>query len=404
MLNRRNLIILFFTLVVIMMGFGIIIPLLPFVLENFGGGGKELGFLMAIFSIAQFIFSPIWGSISDRVGRKPILLIGAFGNALAMLFFALSTELWMLYAARGLAGILSSATLPSAMAFIGDSTDEKNRGGGMGVIGAAMGVGMVLGPGIGGTLAKFSMTLPFYVAAILSTIAMVLILLVLPESLKKEQRSTSRKISGLKLKTLWDALFGPLGYLMVLSFIVFFALTNFEGIFPMFTQQRYNYDSVQVGVVMVVVGVVSALVQGFLTGPLTRRFGERMVIKGSLIGSAVGFVLMIFAFNDLTVYLTVGFFVLGNAMLRPGIASLVSRETVEGQGAALGLNNAFMSLGRIVGPIWAGFMLDINLNLPYISGAVVMLVIFVVSFSWLKPKPSRKSGGELIIDAKSAAD
>ena len=148
--NRKNTGILFFTMIVVMLGFGIVIPILPFYVESFGAGGAELGFLMATFALMQFFFSPIWGDLSDRYGRKPFLIIGTFGNGLAMLFFGLSTQLWMLFAARALAGILSAATLPTAMAFIGDSTSHADRGKGMGIIGAAMGVGMVIGPGLGG--------------------------------------------------------------------------------------------------------------------------------------------------------------------------------------------------------------------------------------------------------------
>jgi DHA1 family multidrug resistance protein-like MFS transporter len=146
MSNSRNLIILFLTLVIMMLGFGIIIPILPDMVVGLGGGGIAMGLLMAIYSAMQFLFSPMWGTLSDRFGRKPILMIGVFGNAATMLFLGLSTQLWMMFTARALAGVLSSATLPTAMAYISDSTDERSRGGGMGVVGAAMGLGMVLGP------------------------------------------------------------------------------------------------------------------------------------------------------------------------------------------------------------------------------------------------------------------
>jgi len=160
MFKNRNLAILFTTLVVVMFGFGIIIPIIPFYVERFGGGGMEMGMLMAIFSLMQFIFSPIWGSLSDRIGRKPVLLIGALGNALSLGWMGFATNYWILFAARALAGMLSSATMPTAMAFISDSTDEKQRGGGMGIVGAAFGAGMVLGPGIGGTMAEISLQAP----------------------------------------------------------------------------------------------------------------------------------------------------------------------------------------------------------------------------------------------------
>lgn len=391
--KRRNLAILFFTMVVVMMGFGMIIPILPFFIESFGVSGKGLGLLMAIFSIMQFIFSPIWGGYSDRYGRKPMLLIGALGNAISLVLFGLATELWMVYAARALGGMLSAATLPTAMAYISDTTESKNRGGGMGIIGAAMGTGMVLGPGLGGLLAGESLSTPFFVASGLSLLALFLILIFLPESLPKNQREDGVKIKGFDLKQIWQALFGPLGYLMVLSFMVFFGLTNFEGIFGLYAQHRFNYNPAQVGTVMMVIGLVSAVVQGGLTGPLTHRFGERRVIKASLIGSSVGFLIMLWAYSDLTLYLTVGLFVLANAMLRPGIAALVSMEAQGGQGTALGLANSFMSLGRIVGPLWAGMMFDIQISLPYLSGAVIFLFLYLISFRLLR-RPIRSHLGQ----------
>jgi DHA1 family multidrug resistance protein-like MFS transporter len=207
--QTRNLTILFSTLVIMMMGFGIIIPILPDLVVAFGGAGVEMGGLMAIFSAMQFLFSPTWGSLSDRFGRKPVLTLGVFGNALSMLALGLSTQLWMLFAARGLAGILSSATLPTAMAYISDSTDAKSRGGGMGVIGAAMGLGMILGPGAGGLLSAISLQAPFYFAAGLSLLAMLALWIALPESLPIEKRERAFKFQGPQLKAMWQSLSGP---------------------------------------------------------------------------------------------------------------------------------------------------------------------------------------------------
>lgn len=383
--NRRNLAILFFTMVVVMMGFGMIIPILPFYIIEFGAGGSAMGLLMATYAIMQFIFSPIWGGVSDRIGRKPVLMIGVLGNAIAQILFGFSTELWMLIGARVLAGILSSATLPTAMAYIGDSTSEKDRGGGMGIIGAAMGVGMVLGPGIAGWLATYSLSAPFFLAAGLSLLALVFILLVLPESLPAEKRAqTIGGINGPQLKELWKALFTPIGFLLVLAFLVSFGLTNFESVFGLYANASYGYGPQQVGGLLTFIGLVSAIVQGGLTGPFTRRWGEVRVIKISLLGSAVGFALMVLADSFVGVLLTTGFFVTSNAMLRPSVSSLISRRATLGQGVAMGLNNAFMSLGRSVGPLWAGFIYDINLSYPYWSGSIIMLVSFVISIFKLR--------------------
>ena len=386
--NTRNLVILFITLVIMMMGFGIIIPILPDLVVKFGGSGVEMGGLMAIFSAMQFLFSPMWGSLSDRFGRKPILILGVFGNAISMLALGLSAQLWMLFAARGLAGILSSATLPTAMAYISDSTDSKSRGGGMGVIGAAMGFGMVLGPGAGGLLSGISLQAPFYFATGLSLLAMLAIWFFLPESLPAEKREVEFKLQGPQLRAMWDSLFGPLAFLFVAAFMISFAMTNFEGIYAYYAKDRYGYGPETIGGILMAIGVVSAIAQGALTGFATRKFGEVNVIKVSLAASVAGFLLMLLAENLTTVVLTSSFFILANAMLRPAVSSLISQRTTQGQGIAMGLNNAYMSLGRVVGPIWAGVVLDINLFYPFLTGAAIMLVGFLASLYFLKREPA----------------
>ncbi|RME50753.1 MAG: MFS transporter [Caldilineae bacterium] len=387
--NRRNLIILFLTMVVIMLGFGIIIPILPFYVEAMGASGRDLGLLMAIFALMQLIFAPMWGGLSDRIGRKPVLLIGIVGNALSQLLMGLATQLWMLFAARALAGILSSATLPTAMAYIGDSTSAERRSGGMGVIGAAMGVGMVLGPGLGGWLAAENLSWPFFLAAALSVVVLVFVHLILPESLPPERRTTRRQtFNGPDLGGMWRALTGPLGYLMFLSFLLSFGLTNFEGIFGLYALERFGYGPQQVGSILTIIGLTSAVTQAALTGPLSRRWGESRVIQGALLVSAVGFVLMLSANSFATLLLTTSFFIIGNALLRPVAAALISRRSSEQeQGMALGMHNSFMSLGRIVGPVWAGFAFDYWLSLPYLSGALIMTIGLLTTFVWLTHHP-----------------
>src|SRR5512136_3216727 len=175
-IRNKNVVILSFALVVVTLGFGMVIPLFPFYIERLGGGGKELGLLIAIASLTELLFGPVWGSLSDRVGRKPILMLGMLGYGLSSLLFGLSTELWMLYASRALSGVLSAATASTAMAYIGDSTSDEDRGGGMGILGAAMGLGIILGPGFGGWLGSVSLATPFFAAAGLSLASMALIL------------------------------------------------------------------------------------------------------------------------------------------------------------------------------------------------------------------------------------
>ena len=191
--SKRNLYILTFVLFVVMLGYGIVIPILPFYIESMGAGGTELGFLVASYAVMRLIFGPIWGGLSDRIGRKPILLIGISGYAITMIWFGLANTLWMLFAARILSGVLSSATAPTTMAFIGDSTPENERGGGMGLMGAAGGIGTIVGPVLGGFLADESLSTPFFLAAGLSILSLLLAIVFLPESLPAEARQVSQK-------------------------------------------------------------------------------------------------------------------------------------------------------------------------------------------------------------------
>jgi DHA1 family multidrug resistance protein-like MFS transporter len=387
--SGKNLIILFSTIAVVMLGFGIIIPIIPFLIKRFGGGGLSLGQLISIYSIMQFLFAPIWGVLSERYGRKPILIIGVVGNGLGHLFFALSTELWMLYASRALAGVLSSATLPTAMAYIGDATSEKDRGGGMGMLAAAMSLGMIVGPGLGGWMADVSLAAPFYLAAALSAVALIPILIFLPESLPVESRKQG-KIGTLsqQFRNMGRALLGPIAFSLSLALLLDLGLMIFEAVFALLALERYHYGPSQVGNVLVMAGIIGVIMQGALSGPLMKKFGEGFVIKLSLLASAVAFVLMLWPTASWGVMLTVGFYVVSNSLLRPAITAYISKRAPGGQGEAMGLSNSFMGLGRILGPMLGGFLYDIEWTQPYWWGAAIMFIGFLASLVWLKEKKS----------------
>jgi DHA1 family multidrug resistance protein-like MFS transporter len=383
--NRKNVWILSFTLAVVMLGFGMVIPIFPFYIESMGASGNELGLLTAISPLMQLVFAPIWGEVSDRKGRKPVLLIGVLGYGISMLLFGLATQLWMLFVARGLGAILSAATLPTTYAYIGDSTSEDDRGRGMGILGAAVGLGMVLGPGLGGWLAAGSLSTPFFITAALCVVTLLFIWLFLPESLAAQDRRESKikMAPAAQVRQLWQALFSPIGILLFMAFLVSFGLTNFQAIFGLYALEKFGYDTEQVGWIFTGVGVVSALTQGILTGPLTKRWGEASVIKVTLLLSSISFGTLLLANSFLTVLLTTCFFTLPNALLRPAVISLTSKHATTKQGVAMGLNNSFTSLGRIVGPIWAGYAFDINVHYPYLSGAAIIFVGFLISLVWI---------------------
>jgi DHA1 family multidrug resistance protein-like MFS transporter len=273
------------------------------------------------------------------------------------------------------------------MAYISDSTSDDERGRGMGMLGAAVGLGTILGPGLGGLLGGESLSLPFFIAGGMSLLALGLIALFLPESLPKGARRTPQK-GGTRfdLKNWLGMLRGTLGVLFVMGFLVAYALTVFYGIFGLYALEKYAYGPDEVGIIFMVVGLVSAIAQGLLTGPLTKRWGEAAIIKVTLLVTVVSFILLSLANTYASILVTIGLFTLGTALLSPAVSALTSKQVDQEQGVVMGLSNAVMSLGRAAGPLWAGISLDIYLELPYLSSAAVMLVGFLVSLALLPGK------------------
>ncbi len=389
--QRRNLYILTFVLFVVMLGYGIIIPIFPFYIESMGAGGTELGLLVASYAVMRLIFGPIWGGLSDRVGRKPILLVGILGYVITMVWFGLATQLWMLFAARILSGILSSATAPTTMAYIGDSTPEDERGGGMGLLGAAGGIGTIIGPAVGGFLATTSLSMPFFVAAGMALLSLLLAVIFLPESRPALEQKAEEREAIVDFHAWWQALSSPIGTLFVLTFISTSGLMIFASVFGLYGLERFSYGPEQVGIVMMVMGAVSALTQGLLAGPATKRWGDALVIRGGMLATALSFGLMLLANTFVTAILTTALLALAAAIVSPALLSLTSRRATIPQGVAMGLSNSFVSLGRIVGPILGGAALDVHLSLPYISGAAIMFAGFLVSLIWIS-QGGRESG------------
>jgi MFS transporter, DHA1 family, multidrug resistance protein len=383
--------ILSFTMIVVMLGFGMVIPIFPFYVDQFGAGGIELGLLMAVYALMRMIFAPIWGRLSDRRGRKPSLMLGVFGYGITMVMFGLATNLWLLFGARLLSGILSSATSPTTMAYVSDSTTEDQRGRGMGMLGAAMGLGMILGPGIGGWLGGGSLSRPFFISGALCLVALALIYFFLPESLAQPDRSGDRgpipRFQSFKVLAQENR---SISVILFTAFLVNIGMTIFYGIFGLYALDKYNYGTDQVGAILTVIGIAAAVAQGGLVGPLTRRWGETKVILGGLLGCSLGFLLMTKAKGSVSILLSIAFFILSISLLTPAITASISRYAPNDQGAVMGLINSFMSAGRIAGPLWGGLTYDLNIEYPYFSGSALFLVTFLGGFIWVRQVETRK--------------
>ena len=386
--NRKNVLILSFTLLVVMLGYSMAMPLLPFYIERFGVGGAELGWLMSTYSLMQLICAPIWGILSDRYGRKPILAIGVLGYTVTLFLFGLAQSFTMLFLARSLSGILSSATMPTSMAYIGESAEKEEKNKEMGQLGAMVGVGVILGPLIGGLLSANSLSLPFFVGAGLAFVAFMLVIFLLPESHTPQPATEQQKFAP--RETYLRALLSPAGILLLLIFIMSFGLTNFQGMIGLYVVDKFAFDTKQVGSIWMVMGLMLILVQGMLTDPLSKKFGELTLIRLGLFGGAIGFVLVALAVNYITTLLALGLFIFALALIGPALNAHISNFAGEHQGAVMGLNSAMNSLGRVIGPLLGGYLYDIHIEYPFYSGAATLALGLLVSLAGLRKSKAEK--------------
>jgi DHA1 family multidrug resistance protein-like MFS transporter len=277
--------------------------------------------------------------------------------------------------------------MPTAMAYIGDHAPEKERSKGMGQLGAAMGIGIVIGPLLGGFLSANSLSLPFFIGAGLAFVAFLLVIAILPES--HVSRSAEKK-ARLSIGLLRPTFLSPVGILLLLILVMSFGLTSFQGITGLYVVDKFNFNTKQVGAIWMVMGGMLIIVQGTLTGPFTKRFGESFLIRAGLVGGALGFIAMSLAVDYITTLLALGFFTLALALIGPALNAYISRLAGERQGTVMGLNSAATSLGRVIGPLWAGYLYEINIEFPYISGAIALVLGLLVSFVGLQSKAERK--------------
>ncbi|NLB89375.1 MAG: MFS transporter [Syntrophomonadaceae bacterium] len=368
--NRKSMMILFTSIFLVGVGFSIIMPVLPYYAESLGANAFQLGLLMTVYAICQFIFAPIWGVYSDRVGRKPVLLAGILGFSFTFILFGFATQLWMLYVIRIAGGILSCATMPTAMAYVGDSTSLEKRGSAMGVIGAAMGMGMVFGPAIGGLLSEISLGFPFIFAGLLALFNAMAIWFLLPESLAKE----NRVIRKIERAPLWEGLRSPLAVLFLCTCLVSTCESLHHGIFALFSQAKLSFTARDIGWAFTTAGIVMALFQGLIVGRLINRIGEEKTAGIGIILIGISFGLFLFMFNIPSSIVFMAVFSAGIGLIRPSISAAVSKRTDSAQGAAMGILNGYDSLGRTIGPALGGFMLDRGLNLGYYTAIIIALL------------------------------
>ncbi len=374
-MDKPKLLLLFLTLFFVMLGFGIIIPNLAYYAKDIGATTTEIAILMSIYSGMQLLFAPLWGRLSDKHGRKPLILIGLLGNAAALVGFGLAKAYIWLLIARSAAGIASAAVLPSVMAYVADVTTAEERGRGMGLMGAAMGLGFILGPAIGGIMGSHDM--PFFVAGGLSLLTFLFAFVLLPESLQKgltseELEDRHEWVSPREIFR-QTTLRSPLTPLFLVAFFSTFSFAGLEMTFPLFIEAGWDYGEREMGWMFMVMGAIVVPLQGGLLGKLINKFGERRIILIGLLLNALGMVLLLtaYSFSSLTLYLTITG--IGNQLIRPTNTSWISKQTQIGQGAAIGIMDAFLSLGRILGPLLGGWLYAKEAY-PYVVLAGILVI------------------------------
>ncbi len=387
--SRYNLTILFFTMLIVNTGFGVILPILPYYAQSMGASATILGLLAATYATIQFIFAPVWGRLSDQVGRKPVLLVGLAGFCISFLIFGLASQLWMLFLARIVGGLLSSSTLPTALAFISDTTRPDNRARGMGLLGAAGGIGMILGPALGGFLGEISPQVPFFFSAGLALIVACFALIVLPETYPPEaRRSDGRKptIRHSRAEMIITALKGPLAFLMILATLSSFGLAQLESTSALFARARFNAGEAEMGAMFMLMGVLGVFAQFFLVARVINSLGEQRAIQVSLAGVGISMFLFGLVPSIIIAIPVIVLMGLSMAFLRPALNTLVSRSAPPTeQGVTMGLINSFYSLGMMFGPVTGGLIFDqMGIAWPFFSAALVHLAGLLASLAVFK--------------------
>ena len=367
---------------VISLGYSLILPVMPFYMENLGAGGVELGWLTAVYALAQTVCAPFWGALSDRIGRKPVIGIGMIGYAVSMFMFGIASSFWMLFAARCLSGMLSSASAAASLAYVGDSSETEKRSANMAQLGAAMSVGVIIGPLVGGVLAGYSLALPFFVGSGSAMLAFILIVALLPESLERSA-AVGRK-GYLDITYVMNTLLGPAGVILILIFIANFCQTGLQGIMGLYVVDKFGFTTSQVGTLWMVMAGVLIVVQGFLTGPLEKRMGDRALLLTGMLGKALVTLAVIFAPGFAGMLIVMGLFAVTSAVTAPTLNASLSKVADRQKGALMGLSSMTGNLSKVIAPLLAGYLYESNIDLPYVVMAAVALIGGIICVVWIR--------------------
>jgi len=389
--KKSALSLIFLTVFVDLLGFGILIPILPaFAKKELLVNETAIGIVIAIYSFTQFIFNPIFGKLSDKYGRKPIIVISLMLNALGYIIFAFTSSFWMLLVARIVAGV-GGSSIAVAQAFIADVTTKENRAKGMGIIGMAFGLGFVFGPLIGGFLSHYGYMVTGFGSASFSFLAFILTLILLPESNLNREATSERKIKLFDYQALKNIFSIPdRAILIFLFFVLTFSFANIYGTFALLGLQVYHFSDMQNGMMFGIIGLTSAIVQGGFIGRINKLIDKKTILKIGSFLIMVTLALIPYGGNFLGLAIISVFLAIGTGIFQPTVLSLISEVTPETeQGVTLGVNQSVSAMARVLGPLWGGFAFEfLGYPFPFLTGAAFTLIIFIATVFYIPKKLS----------------
>ena len=421
-MKRSPLLVIFVTVFIDLVGFGIVIPVLPFYVEGtgFDASPRDVGLLFASYSVMQLIFSPVLGRLSDRYGRRPVLFFSLLGTSLGFFIMGFATALWMLFAGRIIDGI-TGGNISTAQAYIADVTTEENRAKGMGLIGAAFGLGFIFGPAIGGVLSKWGAHVPFLFAGALALANALLLYFVLPETVTPGHPARHSAATGRWSQVAAALRQSRLAFVLAVYFLFVTAFSIMTSSFGLFTLFRFGFDAHDTGWIFAFVGVVGALIQGGLIGRLVKAFGEpALVIVGALLFAASLVLIPLTGpqTGALGLLALGALFALGNGLATPSLTSLASKSAGAGeQGGVLGVTQSVSSLARAVGPLVSAALIysavahmghdgrphhmsDRSVALTFWAAAALMFVAFLLAAYFARAHASEYRGGRDAVPAE----
>jgi len=367
-----------------LIGFGIVIPILPLLIEDIGGGVFLVGVIIALFSLFQFLFSPILGRLSDKYGRRPILIISSLINAVSYFFIFISQSIWIIGLARIIAGI-GSANISVAQAYIADTSKSHERTRKMALVGAAFGLGFIVGPLLGGVVSeKFGIGVTFLIPAILSFVNAILIYLILPESNSVLQKNIKIELFNMKVTR---EVMRPknMSFLLFLFFFANLSLALIIGVFPIFAKDKFGWSEAQNGYYFGLIGAGSFVTQAFLIKLMLKKIDETQIVRLGILTFGIVMIATAIAPFGWIIFLLGIINAFGFSLINIGVQSLISLESKpEEQGIVLGVAQSFGALARVIGPLAGGIIASFNISLPYIVSGIVSIAILAWGQSYLK--------------------